>query len=370
MLEVGEAARLLAVALGNFIAHGNAHHQTVVDAWKRLAYDQNTAQRIAVGDWPFLTPLWRGVLATEVLVENSCHSYQLCATDGSSLEPDRHQGIPISLVNIGSVCFSYGDHSTVQLASRPFLFSAVPDEHNLEQVVELLHLESKRTELELEHGFELTAALQPGEVGERVYLFDGSLIFWHLEPERFPAGREFLERYIGILERFYAARIPTIGYISLPKSRELVNVLRALGNLSASELLGWVDADLMALFLPVWHRSCIFENRTAIVARYPYALRPYFFYLNVGAEIARIELPAWVIHEGGEALVAKLVAIIGDQCVKGGGYPIALAEAHEQAVVKSGDRAVFFECMRREMERLGRPFISSRKSQLKKRLHV
>ena len=37
-----------------------------------------------------------------------------------------------------------------------------------------------------------------------------------------------------------------------------------------------------------------------------------------------------------------IATIIADQCVKGRGYPVVLAEAHEQAVVKGLDREFFY----------------------------
>jgi hypothetical protein len=37
-----------------------------------------------------------------------------------------------------------------------------------------------------------------------------------------------------------------------------------------------------------------------------------------------------------------------DQCAKGRGYPVALSEAHEQAVVRAADRRSFDELVRRQ----------------------
>ena len=69
-----------------------------------------------------------------------------------------------------------------------------------------------------------------------------------------------------------------------------------------------------------------------------------FVYINVGAEIARLEFPAWTTPDALEQLCGAVI----DQCAKGMGYPVALSEAHEQAVVKAADRRAFVELARRQ----------------------
>ncbi len=66
----------------------------------------------------------------------------------------------------------------------------------------------------------------------------------------------------------------------------------------------------------------------------------YFFYLNVGREIARVELPEWVARDA--RLLPLVHSAIFDQCQRGDGYPRALAEAHEKAVIGGADREVFW----------------------------
>ena len=65
----------------------------------------------------------------------------------------------------------------------------------------------------------------------------------------------------------------------------------------------------------------------------------HFFYMNAGEEIARVEIPAWVADS--PELLSLVHAGIVDQCRKGHGYPVAISEAHEQAVVTAGDREEF-----------------------------
>jgi len=76
-----------------------------------------------------------------------------------------------------------------------------------------------------------------------------------------------------------------------------------------------------------------------------------FCYVNVGTEIARIEFPAWVAEDSN--LLDQSLGIMLTQVSKGYGYPVAIAEAHNQAVVRSGDRARFFALLERQMLRTG-----------------
>ncbi|PJF37882.1 MAG: hypothetical protein CUN55_19825 [Phototrophicales bacterium] len=115
-------------------------------------------------------------------------------------------------------------------------------------------------------------------------------------------------------------------------------------------------------------RSIVFKNRSIVSSLYPDHLHPHFFYLHVGTEIGRVELPAWIAHD--ENLVDTVARIIVDQCVKGQGYPVVIAEAHEQAVVKGPDRDFFYHVLQKMgMERQRRPIIS-RKSLRKRSMGI
>ena len=73
----------------------------------------------------------------------------------------------------------------------------------------------------------------------------------------------------------------------------------------------------------------------------------YFFYLRVDGEIARIEIPQWVARN--EGLLNLTHSLVFDQCRRGQGYPVALSEAHEQAVVTGADRENFWELVESSM---------------------
>jgi hypothetical protein len=79
--------------------------------------------------------------------------------------------------------------------------------------------------------------------------------------------------------------------------------------------------------------------------------RIYFCYVHVGTEIARVEVPEWVAQD--TMLFNQALSLMLAQVYKGYGYPIAIAEAHNQAVVRGGDRARFFTLLEQQMIRAG-----------------
>ena len=73
-----------------------------------------------------------------------------------------------------------------------------------------------------------------------------------------------------------------------------------------------------------------------------------FFYLRTGGDVARVELPIWAATPD---RVARLHATLIDQCARCDGYPRALQEAHEQAVISGGDRQQFARLLETEAAR-------------------
>jgi hypothetical protein len=71
----------------------------------------------------------------------------------------------------------------------------------------------------------------------------------------------------------------------------------------------------------------------------------------VGTEIARLEFPGWVAED--TSLLETALSLTLAQVQKGYGYPVALAEAHNQAVVRGGDRTRFFALLEQQMIRAG-----------------
>jgi len=86
-------------------------------------------------------------------------------------------------------------------------------------------------------------------------------------------------------------------------------------------------------------RTDIFDSSSQVLKEYGEDHHIRFFYINVGGEIARVEAPRWVMDD--RALLETLHAAIMDQCRRSPAYPPyppILQEAHETAVIPTGDR--------------------------------
>jgi hypothetical protein len=99
------------------------------------------------------------------------------------------------------------------------------------------------------------------------------------------------------------------------------------------------DAVLFRHILQSGERSAVFESTSRVLEDYG-AHQIFFFYVNAGDEIGRIEVPRYVAED--EKLLNLVHGTIVDQAAKGRGYPVSLAEAHERAVVRGAEREGFY----------------------------
>ncbi len=323
-------------------AHERAYAQEVF-GWMQ----QNPAlvEQIKSQESAITIPSWQGSIDATVPVVPHEHPYAVVAVDGSQIYPDRHQGMACYLLNSGVAHFVYDEKSSVRLFSSPALFTQMDGQDMSEDMVNC-----RRAELEFEVG--LTQSLVARSLHPAlptVFLCDGSLIFWHLESKHPRIKERFLKRYIAQLDAFFQERVVIAGFISLPQSKELVSVLRkcvAHGPLKNSITCTFdtlIDADIADFFIKRGESTTVFVHNSSLADSYPPHLRPCFVYMHCGDEIGRVEVPFWVAQD--KELLSRALRIIMDQCNKGNGYPIALAEAHEQAVVNTGDRQFFFEML-------------------------
>lgn len=339
-------------------------------AWKALSKDPLFKEKVAKASCPWLIPRWSDDLANVYGASKAPEQYAVIGIDGSQIYPDRHQGTQAYLVNIGMVVLRYGiETKAVEFATQPSVY--VPDQDpDFSQGNDLVNC--RRQELE----FSCALALMRKEAlhtyqAPRLLLFDGSLIFWHLEGKEQEVKEYFVSRYLHDLYQLYKERLLIVGYISSPKSKELINLVRLYladfdpeHNHAYKAIDHMVDAHLAQGILQPGERTILLASQSPIVDLYPSPLKPYFFYLNVGSEIARIELPQWIAED--MALVDQVTALIMDQVGKGFGYPVACAEAHEQAVVKGPDRDFFYHLIQKLTLESKQKLNSSLKS-LKKR---
>jgi hypothetical protein len=214
-----------------------------------------------------------------------------------------------------------------------------------------------------------------------VGLTDGTLILWNLEGKPRNFQQEILHSYLTSFELIKSYQVPFMGYISQPGSADVINVLRVglcpeyptncdncpykgkQQELPCEPIEGITDAALFATVLQDGERSPVFKSSSAVLDEYGIH-RIYFFYLNVGAEIVRIEIPKWIAQDS--PLLNFVHTTAYNQADKGRGYPVSLAEAHEQAVIRGNEREQFYRLLEQLYIRQGLQVTLSRKF-LKKR---
>ncbi|MBA7611438.1 hypothetical protein ES703_18662 [subsurface metagenome] len=124
-------------------------------------------------------------------------------------------------------------------------------------------------------------------------------------------------------------------------------------------MAGVRDRELFLNLLSEGERSELFISPSKIQKHYGYH-QVYFFYLRVDDEVARVEIPRWVALN--EDLLNLVHTLVLDQCRRGQGYPVALSEAHEQAVVTAADRENFWQLVDSSMVDEHMPTLTSAKS--------
>ncbi len=315
--------------------------------------------------------------------------FTVLATDGSHIDVDRHQSTRCYLINIGSIILHYGAYPSATLDSFPHLYF---DDEDLvitpvgvrgrEQLIEGALLGIKRGVDECRQLAELTVKLPTDS--SNLALLDGSLILWGLEayPEFVTEAllnKGFL-RYLDQIRQLNDKQIALASYISFPRSTDVVNALRvalcphdpadcdrycSTGEKRGCDTVAGIrDRELFLNVLAPGERSAIFISGSSIVQKHYGVHQIYFFYLRNKDEVARVEIPRWVAVD--EGLLTLVHTLVLDQCQRGHGYPVALSEAHEKAVITGADRENFWHLVESSLVKEHVPSLSSAKSQSKR----
>ncbi len=293
--------------------------------------------------------------------------FTVLATDGSHIDIDRHRSARCFLINIGRVSLSYGAKPDAMLGSTPRLYFndselVISSDNGRRLPIEGPLLGIKRSVDECRELSAMTAALPAGSAA--LALLDGSLILWGLASKDYPEfivdallDRAFLKYLEDIRLANRRMRVPLASYISFPRSTDVINTLRVAicpheapdcdrycaetpaGKRPCDILADVQDRDIFTILLGEGERSALFASQSQIVKKHYGGHAVLFFYLHAGDEIARIELPQWSALDDERLCLAH--SLILDQCRRGLGYPVALSEAHEQAVLSGADRDNF-----------------------------
>ncbi|MDJ0716883.1 MAG: DNA double-strand break repair nuclease NurA [Prochloraceae cyanobacterium] len=322
-------------------------------------------------------------LDTCIDIKPTPESHSVFATDGSQISPSHHEIAYCYLINIGRIMLHYGQSLHPLLDSLPEVYYKPEDLYVSKQwgirTEEWMGYRRSVCEAQMLAEIACRWVLPPGSHYDvpNLAMVDGSLIYWFLDALPAEARDCILNPILAAWEQLRETKIPLMGYVSASRSTEATNFLRlqacpyenpnCVVNCSRDEVSEnnfnptnrhpcqvvepLRDANLWSHLLAPGQRSTLWESNLHILDLYDESQRVYFCYVNVGSEIARIEVPAWVAKDS--SLFDRSLSIMLSQVSKGYGYPVALAEAHNQAVVRGGDRARFFALLEQQMIRAG-----------------
>ena len=346
-----EIAYCYLINTGRIILHYGQGKQPLLDSLPEVFY--RPEDLFVSRQWGIRTEEWmsyrRTVTETEVLAELAQWVTQTPAS-GNSIE-----------LSIDST------EGTIQTSSQPPILGEqeIPEP----AATKKRSTRTKRTEqlslLESQRTREIPV-VTPSKI-PTIAMVDGSLIYWFLEQLPGEARDRILQPILAAWRQLQSIGVPMVGYISASRSGESLNFFRFLtcpytspdcqthcSNLPdkapCQVLEPLRDAAVWARLLNPGQRSPLWRSSAKIQDYYEEQCI-YFCYLHVGTEVARVEVPEWVALDA--TMMTRAMSLVIAQVQKGYGYPVALAEAHNQAVVRGGDRSRFFGLLEQQMIRAG-----------------
>lgn len=324
-------------------------------------------------------------------------AHTVIATDGSQIAPSHHEIAYCYLINVGRVMLHYGQGRHPLMDNLPEVFYKAEDlyvsrqwgirteewmgyRRTVSEAIALAEVSTNwaKSQEKDSNLIPKPSSLNGEEAGEAslmpnapstvptLAMVDGSLIYWFLEQLPGEARDRILPPILEAWEQIRLAGIPLVGYLSASRNTEALNFFRLqacphpvpncfsycanLDKLPCQVFDPLRDTALWASQLKPGQRSNLWRSSAKILDLYG-SQAIYFCYVHVGAEIARIEMPAWVAEN--TAMLDQALGLMLAQVQKGYGYPVTLSEAHNQAVVTGSDRARFFALLEQQMIKAG-----------------
>lgn len=295
-----------------------------------------------------------------LLVGDSTNKYKVGSADGSQIEDFDYimSGINDFLINTGSIILDYENCDVPYRITEPKIFSMNEirefigsDTFDIRSYSKADLISSIRTYYEYNEALNLIDGLSEKDL----LLMDGGLVQWHLQDKPIDLKRIIVDKISEVLNRGDLRNIYVLGYISGSKAKDVVNCLKIYNckdntfncDRCKDEFCSYLDSiDDSFLFRSYFKADFdkyiatpVFQSRAKITNIYKLPI--YFFYLYNDDEFARIE-----ITENNIKNISIITSELKDQLDKGFGYPVALAEAHEMAVISDSDKANFERIMK------------------------
>ena len=398
-LDFGQTARQMMSAMGDLSSTARSRRQRFADTLDRAlaVTPEEAAHRTAsAGGRPFIVARTgpEGMLAS-IPPPSPPGDWMAVSVDGSHIDVDRHLPLRCYLINLGGCSLTYGANPDCQFFSEPTLATGDsdlylrPDDGSYaETPISGALLGALRTVREVERLADAVEASPPG--APILALLDGTLAFWDIQRGSYP--RYVVEALVndrlrGALGRLREASlcqrpVALAAYTSRPQTTEVAGAVRACLCVSnptectrrcsarrsdltqCDSAAGFDDRELFDALLEQGHRSPLYQTgRRASHFALDLAVGTEwsrFYYVNSGAEVARVEVPDWVAED--PELLALGHSMLAKQCELGLGYPVVISEAHEQAVISGRDREEFRKLTLMLMEKNGLPTPESAKT--------
>ena len=398
-LDFGQTARQMMSAMGDLSSTARSRRQRFADTLDRalaVTPDEAAHRTASAGSRPFIVARTgpEGMLAS-IPPPSPPGDWMAVSVDGSHIDVDRHLPLRCYLINLGGCSLTYGANPDCQFFSEPTLatgdsdlYLRPTDDSTEETPVSGQLLGALRTVREVERLADAVEASSPGV--PVLALLDGTLAFWDIQRGSYP--RYVVETLVNKRLRSALARlreasrgdrpVALAAYTSRPQTTEVAGAVRACLCVSnptectrrcsarrsdlaqCDNAAGFDDRELFDALLEPGHRSPLYQTgRRASHFALDLAVGAEwsrFYYINSGAEVARVEVPDWVAED--PELLALGHSMLAKQCELGLGYPVVISEAHEQAVVSGRDREEFRKLALMLMDQNGLPTPESAKT--------
>ncbi|MGE5250758.1 MAG: DNA double-strand break repair nuclease NurA [Bacteroidota bacterium] len=273
----------------------------------------------------------------------------LISTDGSQINPDRHEATQFGLVNVGAVIMKLnsGQAPDIKVESS-LLYGDDLFSHGIpmnEGMIAMRRDIKEREKLE-----ELAAGME----GPLVTMTDGPIELWGAKGDDAQAYIDFVDKYKTVLSRLASHGVIHAGYVDKP-SADLVVYLLEIAIATQEDLRRirdyhplrgvsdrWLYGERKTPLLPPGHRSAVFKLVSGSDKNYTGELSLHFFYLNTGTEghpwPVRVEVPGWVAGDRAKLDLLHCVLVEQARIMGSRPYPYFLHRAHESAVVKHDEK--------------------------------
>jgi len=296
--------------------------------------------------------------------------FQLVASDGSQITPNRHDPLLVALINSSRIHYEPGSGFAPQVqVFTQMLAQDIEAQTSAEISEELISLKRDVEELRvladwnsLTSGNEITTAL-----------LDGPLELFH-EPRRIPDFERDFQRYLNLMEKLHKKKLALAGYTDKPHAALVTRMLEIAAGLDNEEidLTGLSDLTLFSALLEPGQRSAVFSLLSPSSGYYTGPLALLFFYLNVGSEkkpsIARVEIPQWTAADTGSIELLHHALLMQCRLMGSRPYPYILHRAHEEALVSREEKQHLMEKISIMLQREGLGLFTSSNKQAAKDL--